>query len=160
MSSLSTRNYITPQGLEKLKSELKELLYVERPQLVKTVAWAASNGDRSENADYIYGKRRLREIDRRTAFLTRRIEDAEVIDPKTLNSEKIVFGATVKICDEGGEEKIFQIVGEDEVNAEEGRISWQSPIAKALLGKKAGDEIVVKRPAGDWLVEVLAVEFK
>jgi transcription elongation factor GreB len=155
-----TPNYITPEGAEKLRQELKELLHVERPQLVKTVAWAASNGDRSENADYIYGKRRLREIDKRIAFLTNKIEVAEIVDPKTVRSERIVFGASVTVVDEKGVEKSFQIVGEDEIDAEKGRISWRSPVAAALLGKKIGDEIIIRRPAGDWFVEVTQIEFK
>ncbi len=153
------QNYITPQGLEKLKDELRALIQNERPALVKTVAWAASNGDRSENADYIYGKRRLREIDKRVGILTKKIENAQVVDPSKMTSEKIVFGATVTLTDEDGVEKTFQIVGEDEINTEEGRISWKSPIAVALLGKKAGDEIVIKRPAGEWYVEITKVSF-
>ena len=160
MSNRDTKNYITPHGLEKLKAELKELLYGERPPLVKTVAWAASNGDRSENADYIYGKRRLREIDRRTASLTHKIEEALVIDPKSIQSEKIVFGATVTVKDEEGEKKIFQIVGEDEVDARQGQVSWRSPVARALLGKKVGDEVSIQRPAGQLTVEIVALEFK
>jgi transcription elongation factor GreB len=153
-------NYITPAGLERLKDELRALIQVERPQLVKTVAWAASNGDRSENADYIYGKRRLREIDKRSGILTKKIEEAQIVDPKQLKSEKIVFGATVTLLDEDGEKKTYQIVGEDEIQADAGKISWRAPIAKALLGKKEGDEVVVKRPAGDWVVEILKIEFK
>lgn len=152
-------NYITPSGLEKLKAELKELIQVERPKVVNTVAWAASNGDRSENADYTYGKRRLREIDRRVRFLTKRIESAEVVDPKKLKSEKVVFGATVTIEDEDGEMKTFRIVGEDEIETEKGFISWRSPIATALLGKRAHDEVVIKRPAGDWVVVIIKIEF-
>jgi transcription elongation factor GreB len=157
---MTSPNYITPKGVQTLKSELKQLLHVERPQLVKTVAWAASNGDRSENADYIYGKRRLREIDRRCAELTMKIENAHVVDPKLTISDKIVFGATVSIVDEDGEKKTYQIVGEDEIDIDNGLISWQSPIAKALIGKKIGDEVVVKRPAGEWIVEVEKIEFK
>jgi transcription elongation factor GreB len=157
---MTSPNYITPKGVQTLKSELKQLLHVERPQLVKTVAWAASNGDRSENADYIYGKRRLREIDRRCAELTKKIENAHVVDPKLTISDKIVFGATVSIVDEDGEKKTYQIVGEDEIDIDNGLISWQSPIAKALIGKKIGDEVVVKRPAGEWIVEVEKIEFK
>lgn len=156
---MSTPNYITPHGLEKLKLELKTLLHSERPALVKTVAWAASNGDRSENADYIYGKRRLREIDRRVAILTQKIEEAFVVNAKEVRSEKIVFGATVKVCDEDGVQKTFQIVGEDEVDVENGKISWRSPIATALIGKKAGDEVIIKRPVGDALVEIVEVSF-
>lgn len=157
---MTNPNYITPQGLERLKSELRALIQVERPALVKVVAWAASNGDRSENADYIYGKRRLREIDRRSAFLTKKIEEAQVVDPAAQRSEKVVFGATVGLLDEDGVKSLFQIVGEDEIDPTNGRISWKSPIAKALLGKKVGDEIVITRPAGDWFVEIHSLEFK
>ncbi|OFZ18805.1 MAG: transcription elongation factor GreB [Bdellovibrionales bacterium RBG_16_40_8] len=160
MSDDNKKNYITPSGLEKLKAELKDLIHVERPQLVKTVAWAASNGDRSENADYIYGKRRLREIDRRSAFLTNKIEEALVVDPKTVRSDKVVFGATITVSDENGETKIFQIVGDDEIDAAKGRVSWKSPVARALLGKKVGDEVNIHRPKGEWSVEILSVEFK
>ncbi len=156
---MATPNYLTPKGLEKLKDELRALIHDERPKLVKTVAWAASNGDRSENADYIYGKRRLREIDKRAGILTKKIEAAQVIDPKTLRSEKIVFGATVTLVDEDGKEKVFQIVGEDEIETEAGKISWQSPVAKALIGRKVGDEVLIKRPAGEWIVEITNVEF-
>src|SRR5262245_41823255 len=120
-------NYITPEGLQALKAELKQLLHVERPALVKTVAWAASNGDRSENADYIYGKRRLREIDKRVGMLTAKIEEAQVVDPSTLSTEKVVFGLTVVVEDEDGNEKNYQIVGEDEINIDLGKISWKSP---------------------------------
>lgn len=157
----SRPNYITPDGLKKLKEELKQLLHIERPQLVKTVAWAASNGDRSENADYIYGKRRLREIDRRVRVLTKKIEEAQVIDPKTLASERVVFGATVTVLDQDSNKEItFQIVGEDEIEATSGRISWCSPIARALLGKRVGDELGIQRPAGEWWVEIVRLEFK
>jgi transcription elongation factor GreB len=156
---MSSPNYITPQGLEKLKDELRALIQDERPKLVATVAWAASNGDRSENADYIYGKRRLREIDKRAGMLTRKIEDAQVVDPAKLKSDKIVFGATVTLTDEDGVKKTFQIVGEDEIHTETGRISWRSPIAKALLGKKEGDEVVIQRPAGEWYVEISTIQF-
>ncbi|MEQ1665838.1 MAG: transcription elongation factor GreB [Bdellovibrionales bacterium] len=154
--------YITPKGLARLKEELKSLMQVERPQVVKTVAWAASNGDRSENADYQYGKRRLREIDKRVHFLTKSIEAAEVVDPAKLKSDKVVFGATVTIIDlnKDNEMQTFQIVGEDEIDIENSKISWRSPIAKALLGKKTGDEVVVKRPAGEWIIEIDKIEFK
>lgn len=152
-------NYITVLGLEKLKTELKELMHGERPKIVATVAWAASNGDRSENADYIYGKRRLREIDRRIAILTKKIEDAQVVDPATVKSDKIVFGATVTIANEDGEERTYQIVGEDEIDIPNGKISWKSPIARALLGKKEGDETVVQKPSGKETIEIVIVEF-
>ena len=150
-------NYITPKGIEKLKDELRGLIQDERPKLVKVVEWAASNGDRSENADYIYGKRRLREIDRRSRFLTKRIEEAMVVDPAELNGDKVVFGATVRIMDEDEQEKDYMIVGEDETLPEEGRISWKSPIATALLGKKVGDEVKVKKPSGVEYFEILDI---
>lgn len=153
------KNYITPKGLSRLQDELRQLIKVERPELVKTVAWAASNGDRSENADYIYGKRRLREIDRRSRFLTHRIEDAEVIDPTKQNSDKVVFGATVDIEDEDGKVLSYSIVGEDEGNAHKNLISWKSPLATALLGKKVGDEIRFKKPSGESYFEIISIRF-
>lgn len=156
----SIKNYITPEGLAKLKSEYSDLFHVERPKIVETVAWAASNGDRSENADYIYGKRRLREIDKRLQFLTKRLEAAEVVDPKNLSGEKVLFGATVTILNEDEEELTYQIVGEDEWNIENQKISWKSPLAKALLGKKVGDEVVVKKPAGDEYVTIEKVTYR
>ncbi|MCX7978988.1 MAG: transcription elongation factor GreB [Bdellovibrionaceae bacterium] len=145
----SDKNYITPQGLKALKEEYSFLLNVERPKVVETVAWAASNGDRSENADYQYGKKRLREIDRRLHFLSGRIEKAEVVDPATVKSDKILFGATVVLSDEEGKEQTWQIVGEDEWDIKLGKISWKSPLARALLGKKVGDEITVQKPGGE-----------
>lgn len=156
---MSTPNYITPGGFKALQTEFEELFHNERPKVVETVAWAASNGDRSENGDYIYGKKRLREIDRRLRFLTKRIESARVVDPTTVDSEKIVFGATVTVADEEGAEKTYQIVGEDEIDTPKGKISWKSPMAKALLGKKEGDEAVVKKPSGEAFLEILNVEF-
>lgn len=156
----TNKNYITPEGLAKLKSEYSDLFHVERPKIVETVAWAASNGDRSENADYIYGKRRLREIDKRLQFLTKRLEAAEVVDPKNLSGEKVLFGATVTILNEDEEELTYQIVGEDEWNIENQKISWKSPLAKALLGKKVGDEVVVKKPAGDEYVTIEKVTYR
>ncbi len=156
----SNKNYITPEGLEKLKSEYSDLFHVERPKIVETVAWAASNGDRSENADYIYGKRRLREIDKRLQFLTKRLEAAEVVDPKQISGEKVLFGATVTISNEDEEQSTYQIVGEDEWNIEQGKISWKSPLAKALLGKKVGDEVVVKKPAGEEFVVIEKVIYR
>jgi len=154
------KNYMTPFGLEKLRAEYHQLLNVERPKLVETVAWAASNGDRSENADYIYGKRRLREIDSRLRFLTSRLEKAEVVDPKTLKGTTVVFGATVSIEDEEGQKHSYQIVGADEADVLSKKISWKSPVAKALLGKKVGDEVVIRKPAGDETVVIEAIEFK
>ena len=158
---MEKKNYITPSGLEKLKHEYNQLYHVERPKLVETVAWAASNGDRSENADYIYGKRRLREIDSRLRFLTGRLEAAEVVDPARLKGDTVVFGATVTIANEDGEEQVYQIVGEDEWDVKQGKISWKSPVAKALLGKSVGDEIRIQKPSGDELVATLEkIEFK
>lgn len=142
------KNYITPRGLKGLRDEYSQLLHQERPKIVETVAWAASNGDRSENADYIYGKRRLREIDRRLRWLTGRLEAAFVVDPGSLHGDKVVFGATVTVSDEDGELRTYQIVGEDETDVKTGRISWKSPVAKALLGKKEGDDVVIQKPGG------------
>ncbi|MCC7403753.1 MAG: transcription elongation factor GreB [Bdellovibrionales bacterium] len=153
-------NYITPAGLAALKAEYQELVHVERPKLVETVAWAAGNGDRSENGDYIYGKRRLREIDRRLRFLGQRIEKAMVVDPQTVQSDKVVFGATVTVMDEEGEKKSFTIVGEDEIDLKRNRISWKSPMATALFNKKVGDEAVIRKPTGEAIVEVTQIQYK
>lgn len=154
------KNYITPEGLEKIKAEYHELMHIERPKVVEVVAWAASNGDRSENADYQYGKRRLREIDRRVHFLTKRIEDAEVVDPKKMNGNTVLFSATVTLVNEEGGEVVYQIVGEDELDPKSGRISWKSPVARALLGKKQGDEVRIVKPSGEEFVTIENVEFK
>lgn len=156
----SNKNYITPEGLARLKSEYHELMHVERPKLVEVVAWAASNGDRSENADYQYGKRRLREIDRRVHFLTKRIEDAEVVDPKVMKGTTVLFSATVTLTNEDGDELIYQIVGEDEFDPKLGKISWKSPVAKALLGKKVGDEVRIVKPSGEEFVTIEDVQYK
>jgi transcription elongation factor GreB len=154
-------NYITPSGLARLKAEYHELMHVERPKIVEIVAWAASNGDRSENADYQYGKRRLREIDKRVHFLTKRIEDAEIVDPVKLKAESIIrFSATVTISNEDGDEVVYQIVGEDEFDAKNGKISWKSPVAKALLGKKLGDEVRIVKPVGEEFVTIENIEYK
>lgn len=155
-----SKNYITPEGFEKLRAEYHELIAVERPKVVETVTWAASNGDRSENADYQYGKRRLRQIDGRLHFLQRRIEAAEVIDPKTLKSDKVIFGAKVTIEDEDGEQHTYQIVGEDELDIKLNKISWKSPVAKALLGKRLDDEVKIYKPAGEQIVVITALVFE
>lgn len=157
--SASSPNYITPGGLKRLQDELRHLLHTERPQVVKTVAWAAANGDRSENADYIYGKRRLREIDKRIRFLQSRLDNVEVVDPKTVRDVRVTFGATVTIEDENGKVSTYQIVGVDEIDTAEGRISWMSPLARSLLGKSAGDTVIVRRPAGEIEVEIVRVEY-
>ncbi|HXH76429.1 MAG TPA: transcription elongation factor GreB [Bacteriovoracaceae bacterium] len=152
-------NYITPGGFKKLQDELDGLLRVERPEVTKLVQWAASNGDRSENADYIYGKKRLREIDRRIRFLSQRLEASVVVDIQTITSEKIQFGATILVRDESGIDKTFTIVGVDEVDTSRGRISWQSPIGKSLIGKSSGDEVSIRTPNGDITYEVQSVSY-
>lgn len=156
---MENKNYITPKGLEKLKDEYQQLCYSERPQLLEVIAWAASNGDRSENADYIYGKRRLREIDKRLRFLAERIESAEVVNPSQVKSKQVLFGATVTIINEQGEQKKYQIVGEDEAQAEIGKISWKSPLAKALFGKTKDDDVVLKKPNGEEMIEIVEIQY-
>ena len=158
---LGVKNYITPAGYKRLKDEALNLLDKERPDLVKVVQWAASNGDRSENADYIYGKRRLREIDRRIRFLTKRLDAALVVDPANREeTDQVFFGATVTVKNEGGEEKTYSIVGIDEADVSRGRISWISPLAKALIKAHEGDRITVKTPAGDETLNIVSVEYK
>jgi len=154
-----SKNYITPNGLNRLKTELHELLTVERPKLVETIAWAASNGDRSENADYIYGKRRLREIDRRIRFLQKRIDMAEVVDPTRQAGNKVLFGATVTVCGEDGTERVYKIVGVDETDAKVGKVSWISPIGRALLQATEGDVVTLKTPKGEEDLEILKVQY-
>jgi transcription elongation factor GreB len=162
-SQISTpggKNYITPQGIERLRSEWKKLMDVDRPEIVKVIQWAAGNGDRSENGDYIYGKRKLREIDRRIRFLTKRMENAEVIDPIQQNSDKVLFGATVTVLDEDGNERKYSIVGVDETDGKRGRISWISPMAKSLLQKKVGDTVTVLLPKGEQDFEIIKVSYE
>ena len=154
------KNYITPAGAERLRAELKKLRYEERPEVTKTVAWAAGNGDRSENGDYLYGKKRLREIDKRMRFLAKRLEAAEVVDPLVINVEYVQFGATVSLRFEDDSEKTYAIVGVDEVEVNKGRISWMSPLARALLKAKAGDYVTFHSPKGEQEVEVLAVVYR
>ena len=155
-----TKNYITPQGWQRLKDELYDLVNRERPKIVEVVNWAASNGDRSENGDYIYGKRRLREIDRRIRFLTKRLEIAEVVDPEQRDAcDQVFFGATVDIVRENGTEQTVSIVGIDETDAASGKISWISPLAKALMKARAGDEVVLHTPDGDEYIEVDDVRY-
>lgn len=155
------KNYITPTGFKRLKDEALQLLDKERPELVKVIHWAASNGDRSENADYIYGKRRLREIDRRIRFLTKRLDAAVVVDPaQRETSDQVFFGATVTVMDGGGGEKTYSIVGIDEADVSRGRISWISPLAKALIKAHEGDAITVRTPGGDERLEIVRVEYK
>ncbi|MDO8926670.1 MAG: transcription elongation factor GreB [Sideroxyarcus sp.] len=154
-----SKNYITPEGYRRLKAEYMELLDVERPALVQTVHWAASNGDRSENGDYIYGKKRLREIDRRLRFLAKRLESSEVIDPaQRQGCDQVFFGATVTVCHGDGSERTYSIVGIDEANASKGHISWVSPLARTLLKTRADDAVVLQLPEGvDELVVIEVV---
>ncbi len=155
--------YMTPACAAQMRAELKDLLYVKRPDTVRRVADAAAEGDRSENAEYIYGKRHLRKIDSRIHFLTRRIENAEVVDPVAQGKTaagRVLFGATVTVEDEAGEEIVYAIVGIDEYNGARGLVSWQSPIGRALMRKEVGDVTVVKTPAGIRELEIVAVEYK
>lgn len=154
------KNYITPQGLSRLQEELRRLSRVERPKVVEVVSWAAGNGDRSENGDYIYGKKRLREIDRRIRFLTKRIEAAEVVDPaRQSRPDQVFFGATVTYANGRGEENTVTIVGVDEADLERGRVSWISPIARALLKAREGDVVTVRTPTGGDPIEVIAIRY-
>jgi len=153
------RNYITPAGYGRLRDELAHLVKVDRPEVVRVVSWAASNGDRSENGDYIYGKKRLREIDRRIRFLTKRLDIAEVVDPAVRPAtDQIFFGATV-VYRAGGETREIRIVGIDEVDPANGRVSWISPIARALLKAREGDVVQLKTPIGVETLEILAVSY-
>lgn len=156
-----TTNYMTRRGYEILRAELDQLVRDERPRLVETVRWAAGNGDRSENGDYIYGKKRLREIDRRIRFLIKRLENSTVVTPSEQeNIEQVFFGATVTVCDvDGTQEQTYQIVGVDEANASEGRISWIAPLSRALLKAREGDVVRFASPAGLREIEVLEIRY-
>ncbi len=155
-----TRNYITPQGYARLRAELMTLLDAERPKVVETVSWAAKNGDRSENGDYLYGKKRLREIDRRIRFLTKRLDIAEVADPSAHHgSDQVFFGATVTYATAAGDERTITIKGIDEADNLAGEVSWIAPIARALLKAREGDEVQVHTPAGVERLEVLQVRY-
>ena len=163
ISQQDIKNYITPHGYARLKTELTRLLDVDRPELVKVIAWAASNGDRSENGDYIYGKKRLREIDRRIHQLTTRLDIAQVVDPAARGeSDQIYFGATVTYAyvNGGREERTITIVGVDEVDTKRGHVSWISPIAKALLKRRNGDVAVLATPTGEQEIEILKVRYR
>ncbi|HRD84428.1 MAG TPA: transcription elongation factor GreB [Rubrivivax sp.] len=155
-----TRNYITPQGWRQLRDELKSLLDVERPKVVETVSWAAKNGDRSENGDYLYGKKRLREIDRRIRFLTRRLDIAEVTDPSVHHGrDQVFFGATVTYAQADGLERTVTIKGIDEADNLGGEVSWISPVARALLKAREGDEVVLVTPRGAEKIEIVEVRY-
>jgi len=156
----SGKNYITPEGYARLRAELLELIDNERPRIVEIVHWAASNGDRSENGDYLYGKKRLREIDRRIRFLTKRLEIAEVADPRLHHgSDQVFFGATVTYADARGQERTITILGIDEADSLQGQVSWISPIARALLKARVGDEVRLVTPQGVQEIEVLDVRY-
>ena len=157
-----SKNYMTPAGHARLQAEFDQLWKVERPKMVETVAWAASNGDRSENGDYLYGKKRLREIDRRLRFLGKRLDNAEVVDPTAREAtDQVFFGATVDILDlDTGDEQTVSIVGIDEADAGRGRISWVSPMARAITKAREGDEVTLRTPAGDRHLEVAAVRYE
>ena len=155
-----TKNYMTPEGYERLRGELTHLMNVERPSVVQVVSWAASNGDRSENGDYLYGKKRLREIDRRMRFLTKRLDIAEVVDPAAQpNRDQVFFGATVLYSDKAGQEHTVTIVGVDEAEPLAGKISWISPVARALIKAREGDTVVLRTPGGIEELDILEVRY-
>jgi len=156
-----TRNYITPAGHARLKDELEHLVKRERPQVVEVVAWAASNGDRSENGDYIYGKRRLREIDRRIRFLTKRLELAEIVDPlRQGDNDQVFFGARITVAEADGLENTYTIVGVDEADVTRGRISWISPLARALIKSREGDTVRFQSPVGIREIDIVEVVYE
>jgi transcription elongation factor GreB len=158
-----TKNYLTPGGFARLKSELDRLVDTERPEVVATVSWAAGNGDRSENGDYIYGKKRLREIDRRIRFLVKRLDIAQIVDPvahaQEENSDRIFFGATVTVRDGRGNLRTISIVGVDEIDTAKGYVSWVSPIARALLKAREGDTVMLRTPAGAEELSIIEVRY-
>src|SRR5436190_9968921 len=152
--------FITPEGLARIRAEYDELFGVERPKVVETVSWAASLGDRSENADYLYGKRRLREIDRRLAHLARIMKAAKVVDPAAqIARDQVRFGATVELADEDDNRRKLTIVGDDEADATSGRIAWSAPLARAIIGAKVGDERLVRLPGGEESYEVIRIRY-
>jgi len=152
--------YITPEGLARIRAEYDELFGVERPKVVETVSWAASLGDRSENADYLYGKRRLREIDRRLAYLGKVMKEARVVDPAQQQArDQVRFGATVELADEDDNRRSLTIVGNDEADATAGRIAWSAPVARALIGARIGDERTVRLHSGEKSYEIVAIRY-
>ena len=152
--------FITPAGFKRLREEYEELFGVERPKIVETVSWAASLGDRSENADYLYGKRRLREIDRRLSHLARVMKAAKVVDPADQPSrDQVRFGATIELADEDDNRRLLTIVGDDEADASAGRIGWSAPLARAFIGARVGDERIVRLPAGEKSYEILCIRY-
>jgi transcription elongation factor GreB len=159
MADIAPR-FITPQGFARVRAEYDHLFAIERPKLVETIAWAAANGDRSENGDYIYGRRRLRDIDRKLSHLSRIMKAAKVVDPATQQSRNEVrFGATVELADEEDKRRMITIVGDDEADASAGRVGWSAPLARALVGARAGDERVVQLPAGEKSYEIITIRY-
>ena len=157
--ALPPKNYMTPQCAKRLQDELLELKNRVRPEVTKVVQWAAGNGDRSENADYTYGKKRLREIDKRMRFLSKRLEYAVVVDPTTVKSDQVLFGATVTVRDENDAERTYSIVGVDEINIEKGRISWMAPLAQALFKAREGDVVTFRSPKGIQDLEIVKLAY-
>ena len=152
--------FITPDGIARIRSEYDELFGSERPKLVETIAWAAANGDRSENGDYIYGRKRLREIDRRLAYLGKVMKHAKVVNPASQEArDQVRFGAMVELADEDDNRRLLTIVGDDEADASSGRIGWSAPLARALIGARVGDERIVRLPAGEKSYEVMAIRY-
>ena len=152
--------FITPEGFARIRAEYDELFAIERPKLVETIAWAAANGDRSENGDYIYGRKRLREIDRRLGYLSKVMKTAKVVNPATQESRNQVrFGATVELADEDDSRRTLTIVGDDEADASQGLVGWSAPIARALIGAKIGDERIVRLPSGEKSYEIVAIGY-
>jgi transcription elongation factor GreB len=149
--------FITPEGFARVRTEYEELFGNERPKLVETISWAAANGDRSENGDYIYGRKRLREVDRRLSHLSRIMKAAKIIDPAKQVTDQVRFGATVELADEDGNRRILTIVGDDEANASAGRIGWSAPLARALIGARVGAARIVQLPVGEKSYEVVAI---
>lgn len=155
-----SKNYMTPVGHRRMREEFEHLVKKERPHIVEVVAWAASNGDRSENGDYLYGKKRLREIDRRIRFLSKRLDNAEVVDPvRQEGNDRVFFGATVTVSYDGEDELVYSIVGIDEADASRGRISWVSPLARTLIKSREGDTVRLQTPAGVREIEILEVQY-
>lgn len=152
--------FITPEGIARVRREYEELFGIERPKLVETIAWAAANGDRSENGDYIYGRKRLREIDRRLSHLSRIMKAAKVVDPASQQArDQVRFGATLELADEDDKRRTLTIVGDDEADAAAGRIGWSAPLARAFIGARVGDERVVRLPAGEKSYEVMEIRY-
>ncbi len=153
-------NYITTRGYEAMRKELHELLHEQRPKTVDEVATAAAHGDRSENAEYIYGKKKLRALDRRIRYLTKRLEAAEVVDPTVSRGDRVFFGATVELEDDEGETFTYQLVGEDEIEPESNRLSWRSPVGRALLGRRLDDDVVVATPGGTRELSIVDIRYE